>query len=221
MSVSSVNRHRISTYQVNRRNNNQDVSQVDRLERVNPVQNNTASANDNFTMFSEVFYGKLMDLRRFYQRFYLHEQALEDVMERFRRGSDNVLPDELLELIIELIEKYNRAYLSLTVFEKEIGIHHSRLMLRTIRKYEVYLNRLGITLSSTGLLEVNRSVLSRNLEHHPDYLQVLFNYRSGLLYELYVQFKSVQAHPNQSHYRQVHQQQTENFVKGTIVDEKS
>jgi len=221
MSVSSVNRHRISTYHVNRKINNLDVSQVDRLEPVNPVQNNTASANDNFAMFSEVFYGKLMDLRRFYQRFYLHEQALEDVLERFRKGAEEALPEELLDLIMELIEKYNRAYQSLTVFEKEIGINHSRLMLRTIRRYEVYLNRLGITLLSTGLLQVDREVLKRNLEHHPDYLQVMFNYRSGLLYELYMQFKSVQAQPNHSHYRQIHRQQAENFVKGAIVDEKS
>lgn len=220
-SVSSVNRHRISTYLVNRKTNNLDVSRVDQLERVNPVQNNVASSNDNFALFSEVFYGKLQDLKKFYQRFYLNEQALEDVIQKFKSGSKDVLPAELKALVLELAEKYNRAYQSLTIFEKEIGLNHSRVLLKTVQKYEVRLNRLGINILGSGLLQVDQVILTRSLEYHPEYLQILFNVQSGLLHELNHHFKSIQAHPNHSQFQKTMDQVTEVFSRGSLMDEKS
>ena len=219
--VSSVNRHRINTYQVNRKNNNLDVVQVDRLQPVNPVQNNTASANDNFAMFSEVFYGKLMDLKAFYKQFYHHEQALEDVIRRLKKGHSSSITTGLKELVIELVEKYNLAFQSLKTFEKEIGLQHSRLLVKTIRKYEIHINRLGIRLLTTGLLKIDIPILERSLEYHPEYLQALIESDAGLLYELNHQFKSVQTQPNKSQFQKIQSSLSETMAKGSLVDEQS
>ncbi len=219
--VSSVNRHRISTYHVNRKTNNLDVSKVDQLERVNPVKNSTAAANDNFAMFSEAFYGKLRDLKQFYQRFYLSEQALEDIINKFKQGPSDAFPADLKELILELVEQYNRTYQSLAVFEKEIGLNHSRMLIKTLHKYEVRLHRLGIRVMSTGLLQVDSVILERNLEYHPEYLHVLFQVEAGLLHELNQHFKWIQAHPNHSQFLKVKDHITEVFSRGSLLDEKS
>ena len=219
--ISSINRQRISTYHVNRRTDNIDVSQIDRLQPVNPVHNTTAHANDNFTLFSEVFYRKLNDLRRFYKQFYASEQALEDLLEKFRHGERQQPPEALQALVKELVEKYNRAYQSLSVFEKEIGIQHSSALTRIVRKYMVPLNRLGITLLETGLLELDAKILARNLTHHPDYLEFLFRYRSGFLRELTAAFRSIQAHPNQSPFQKNLKQAAVHYTRGMIMDEKS
>ncbi len=220
-SVSSVNRHRINTYQVNRKNNTLDVVQVDELQPVNPVSNNAASANDNFAMFSEIFYGKLMDLKSFYKRFYQHEQALEDVIRRFKSNDNASIPTGIKDLIIELVDKYNSAFQSLNTFEKEIGLQHSRSLIKIIRKYEIHINRLGIKLLNTGQLRVDVPILERSLAYHPEYLQFLLNSNAGLLYELNHQFKAVQTQPNKSQFQQINRSISETMAKGSLVDEKS
>lgn len=220
-SVSSINRHRINTYHVNRKNNNLEVAQVDRLQPVNPVQNSSASANDNFVMFSDMFYGKLMDLKSFYKRFYINEQALGDIIRQLKeKGGDSPARD-LSQLVKELVEKYNAAFQSLEQFEKEIGLHHSRRLIKTMQKYAVHINRLGITLTGEGLLRVNVLMLDRNLEYHPEYLQVLLQPNHGLLHELNQQFKSVQAHPNQNQFQQITASIAETVSKGSLVDKKT
>ena len=219
--ISSVNKDRISTYYVNRKINNQQVARVDELERVNPIQNSMSNSSENFLLFSDMFYGKLRDLKQFYKKFYAHEQALEEVLEKFRRGSQPEEVNEWISIIIELFNKYNQALDSLRDFEKEIGMDHSSKIIQTVRRYLPQLQQLGVSLKPNGHLDTTSETLLIRLEEEPSRINFLFIYKQGLLYDLNQIFKKIQAKPNQSVFLEKMDQAINHYTSGQIVDKKS
>jgi len=219
--ISSVNKDRISTYYVNRKNNNQQVATVDALERVNPIQSSMSNSSENFLLFSDMFYGKIHDLKQFYKKFYAHEQALEEASEKFRQNNQHQEADEWISRMIELFHKYNQALDSLKDFEREIGMDHSSKIIQTIRKYILPLRELGVQLKANGHLDTTPETLKFRLEEDPSRADFLFKYEQGLLFELNQLFKKIQAKPNQSVFVEKMEQTLQHYTSGQIVDEKS
>ncbi|RQD69928.1 MAG: hypothetical protein D5S00_05105 [Tindallia sp. MSAO_Bac2] len=219
--ISSVNKDRISTYYVNRKINNQQVAKVDELERVNPIQNSMSNSSENYLLFSDMFYGKLRDLKQFYKKFYAHEQALEEVLEKFRRSDQPEEVNEWISIIIELFNKYNQALDSLRDFEREIGMDHSSKIIQTVHRYLPQLQQLGVSLKTNGHLDTSSKALLLRLEEDPSRINFLFIYQQGLLYDLNQIFKKIQARPNQSVFLEKMDQAINHYTSGQIVDKKS
>lgn len=219
--ISSVNKDRISTYYVNRKINNQQVSTVDKLEKINPIQGSMSNSSENFLLFSDMFYGKIRDLKQFYKKFYAHEQALDNALEKFKKNEREEETEDWVSIIVELFNKYNQALDSLKEFEKELGIDHSSKIVDIVRRYRSSLENIGVLLRPGGRLDADPQLIEKKLQENPTHMDFLFYYRQGLLYELNDIFKKIQAKPNQSVFNEKVDQVVKQYTSGHIVDDQS
>lgn len=180
-----------------------------------------SNASENFLLFSDMFYGKIHDLKQFYKKFYAREQALEDALSKFRQNTQDQEADEWIGLMIELFLKYNQALDSLKDFENEIGLDHSTKIIQTVRKYLSPLGDLGVQLKPNGHLNAQAETLRIRLKEEPSRANFLFHYQHGLLFELNQLFKKIQAKPNQSIFVEKMEQTLHHYASGQIVDKKS
>ena len=119
------------------------ASSVEPVNPVNPVQNNIGYSSANHLMTSDLLYDKLEDLKRDYLDFYNHERNLH-------RAIDEINLDEeiQLEMMKNLLDKYNRAIIALSHFDHQLRTNNVRKIKEIILEYRDCSTPVGIVRNS-------------------------------------------------------------------------
>ncbi|SCX95501.1 hypothetical protein [Alkaliphilus peptidifermentans] len=219
--VSAVNNDRIRTMYVDRKVSIKNVSSVSPIDVIKSTENNTSSANENFLLFTSSLYENLMELREHYKKFYLHQQELENVLDSFKESKyDNSL-HQLIQQLEELVEKYNKAFLSLKSFEEKLNIQQfSKSIVDTLISYQIQLDNIGIVLLDDLMLSFNPSILRDNLSFNSDYIFFLFDYKNGLIKKLIRIFKSIKATVPTAASNYLKEPHVSSSLTGLLLDKK-
>ncbi len=218
--ISSVNRDRISNMYVDRKVNINRITNIDRIEAIKPINNNTSTANENYLFYSGSFYDQLRELKDQYKNFYLNQQSLESTLKKFEEETtpqESLL--ELLTLIDELVKKYNLAICSLKSFEGKLGSHYTHEIEAVISQYQIHLARVGITLTQDLTLSFSLSTAQNNLSFNPDYIAFLFDHKNGLIRRLFNLFRNIKSDfqkTNQSY----NSDERSSIISGLLMDKR-
>ena len=91
------------------------ASSVDAITPVNPVQNNTTYSSANHLMTSDLLYDKLEELKKDYLDFYNNERNLHKAIDEM-----SLVEEIQLEMMKNLLNKYNKAIISLSHFDRQL-----------------------------------------------------------------------------------------------------
>ncbi|MBM7615781.1 hypothetical protein [Alkaliphilus hydrothermalis] len=192
--ISSVSKDRIDRMYIDRKINVNRISTVTPVDPVKPVHNEASFISDNYLLLTGSFYDKFQDLRQQYKDFYLNQQDLEDMMHQFKtkKGDDSL--EEIITIIQQLVDKYNKTIISLRNFEEKLpragfthGIHH------TLLEYDEELATVGLTITEEVILNFDPSILRKNVDFQPNCLYFLFDYQQGLIRKLFTIFRNIKV----------------------------
>ncbi|WP_026476270.1 hypothetical protein [Alkaliphilus transvaalensis] len=192
--VGSVNKDRIHRMYVDRKTVVSGVASIEKIDPIKPVHNEASSVNENFLLFTGSFYDKIEDLKKYYNKFYLDHQDLGNLMEKFKDQKSDDSLEEIITIINELVDKFNKAIGSLRSFEAQLpNINFSQEIYEAILSYESELSTIGITLSEEHDLTFDPDTLKNNLESQPNCLFFLFDHQKGLIRNLFTIFRNIKV----------------------------
>lgn len=213
--ISNVSKQRIHNITVHRNTSVESTGSVSAVDRVAPVANWTGYRNENYLLASDTFYDKLLSLKHEYKKFYHDEQELEQAIHELENGEER-----LSKNMVNLVEKYNQALVSLRAFDNAFNTNHNEGICDLVIRFKSELENIGIGLAEDGLLEVNQAELKARIAKSEYPLQFLFEPAKGLITRLYKAFRSIKA-PAADLYETYSREVSPLELHGIIVDKKS
>lgn len=214
-STSSIEKKRIHTNYVQRLNRTQKANTVDRISPVRPVENDITRPSVNHLMYSDTLYDSLMDLKKEYLNFYHHERNLQKAIEEIEK--DENIP---MDHIHDLIDKYNFAYVALKNFDKTLRTNHHINIKNIVEIYQKDLNKMGIDLYESGLLDLNEDKFKYFLLASKSNMDKSFEPIKELILKLYKEFKNIKG-PYRDEYNDGYQYLLDSDMQGNLLDKKS
>ena len=214
-STSSIEKKRLHTNYVQR---TREVKRADIVERVSPItriENDVSSPSVNHLMYSDTLYDSLMELKREYLNYYHHERNLQDAIEVIQNDLD--IP---LEHIVNLIEKYNAAIVSLEDFDFTLRTSHSGRIKDLVSTYDEDLNKLGISINEKSRLELNEKKFKDYLLWADSNMDTAFTSMKQLILKLYKEFKNIRG-PYKDEFDHRYDDILPDDYQGNIFDKKS
>lgn len=191
--VGSVKRDRVNRMYVDRKITVNRITTVDPVDPIKPVHNHTSHVNENFMLLAGAFYDNFSLLKGHFKKFYQHQQELERLFEKVPEEDDGSV-EKMIQLISELIVKYNCALRSLKQLESSLANQNqSQRLYEVLSHYQLQLGKIGITILGDQSLSFNPSIFKNNLTYNQDYLTFLFDYQQGLVKKLFTLFKNIKA----------------------------
>jgi hypothetical protein len=215
-STPSIGKQRIHASFVERNRTIIDrASSVEAVTPINPVQNNIGYSSANHLMTSDLLYDKLEDLKRDYLDFYNHERSLN-------RAIDEIDLDEeiQLEMMKKLLDKYNRAIISLSHFDYQLRTNNIRKIKEIILEYSIPLNNLGIYLLRENELGIDEEKYKNNLMVSKEIRKTLFKPLRHMLLLLYREFRNIKG-PYRENFDDKYPEFPEGDSSGLVLDTKS
>lgn len=214
--TSSIQSKRIHSSFVERtRTLGERATSVDPVNPVTPVENETAYSSANHLMSSDAFYEKLEELKKEYLDFYHNERNLKEAIEQIEENIDLDLKH-----MKNLINKYNKAMLSLEHFDKQLETNHKNNIKIILKQYESNLNKIGIYIIENKLLELDEYEFKSALINSKNNLDELLNPIRYMILQLYKEFRNIQI-PNRESLDVKYEELTHNDYSGIILDKKS
>lgn len=191
------------------------ASSVEPVNPVNPVQNNIGYSSANHLMTSDLLYDKLEDLKRDYLDFYNHERNLHRTIEEMD------LDEEIqLEIMKNLLDKYNKAIISLSHFDQQLRTNNVGKIKEIILEYSIPLNDLGIYIVRENQLGINEERYMKNLMIDKEERKTLFRPLRHMILLLYREFRNIKG-PYKENFDDKYPEFPEGDNSGMVLDAKS
>ena len=187
--VSSVSGARVGEMVVQRAVHNTSIKKTDKVTASASSKNSTLEASNNYLLSSEYFYENMKKgvYRRKKEEVVAQEEELKKQMKESLESSNQ----EVLNVIKNLVEKYNytmTALMKSDLTNKDIYI---RNIVKTVTLYNKILHDLGIILQRDHLLNIDENKFVRNISKSKNYIDLLFDYEKGNIKKIYESFKLI------------------------------
>lgn len=164
------------------------ASSVDAITPVNPVQNNTTYSSANHLMTSDLLYDKLEELKKDYLDFYNNERNLHKAIDEM-----SLVEEIQLEMMKNLLNKYNKAIISLSHFDRQLRTNNVGNIKDIVLAYSKDLNDLGIYIVKDIELTIDEEKYIDNLIDSKDNRKSLFRPIRHMILLLYREFRNIKG----------------------------
>ena len=185
--ISSANRTRVYTMYVDRNTQIGKIDGVKPINRSSTVNSNRFQSSESIYLSASSFYEQLKALKEQYHDYYRAERDLEETIETIKKEEQ----EDLLSVIKNLVEKYNRAITSLQEFDHHFGTQHAKTIYSILLLYKPQLYKMGITFDRSFHLFINESVLIPCLKNRENITDFLFDTKNGFVSKVYRSFKEI------------------------------
>lgn len=187
--VSSVSGTRVGEMVVQRAVHNTSIKKTDKVTASASSKNSTLEASDNYLLSSEYFYENMKKgvYRRKKEEVVAQEEELKKQMKESLESSNQ----EVLNVIKNLVEKYNHTMAALMKSDLTNKDIYIRNIVKTVTLYNKTLNDLGIILQRDHLLNIDENKFVRNISKSKNYIDLLFDYEKGIIKKIYESFKLI------------------------------
>ena len=191
------------------------ASSVGPVTPVNPVHNNVGYSSVNHLMTSDLLYDKLEDLKRDYLNFYNQERNFH------RTVSEMDLDEDIqIEMMEKLLDKYNKAVISLNSFDLQLRTNNVDRIKNIILEHSTALSNLGIYIVRDKELEINEEIYISNLIDSRDDREDLFRPLNNMFLLLYKEFRNIKG-PYGEHFDEKYPELAIEDCSGILLDAKS
>lgn len=164
------------------------ASPINAVDPVHPVQNNISNSSANHLMTSDLLYDKLEELKKDYLDFYNNERNLHKAIDEMS------LDEEIqLEMMKNLLDKYNKAIISLSHFDQQLRTNNVKMIMDIILEYSIPLNDLGIYIVQDMELDIDEEKYKNNLIDTKDNRKSLFKPIRHMILLLYRAFRNIKG----------------------------
>jgi len=164
------------------------ASSIEPVNPVNPVQNNINYSSANHLMTSDLLYDKLEDLKKDYLDFYNNERNLHKAIDEMD------LDEEIeIEMMKNLLNKYNKAIISLSLFDQQLRTNNVKNIIDIILEYTLPLSNLGIYIAKDITLEIDEEKYKNNLIDTKSNRKSLFRPIRHMILLLYRAFRNIKG----------------------------
>lgn len=187
--VSSVSGTRVGEMVVQRAVHNTSIKKTDKVTASASSKNSTLEASNNYLLSSEYFYENMKKgvYRRKKEEVVVQEEELKKQMKESLESSNQ----EVLNVIKNLVEKYNHTMAALMKSDLTNKDIYIRNIVKTVTLYNKTLNDLGIILQRDHLLNIDENKFVRNISKSKNYIDLLFDYEKGIIKKIYESFKLI------------------------------
>lgn len=187
--VSSVSGTRVGEMVVQRAVHNTSIKKTDKVTASASSKNGTLEASNNYLLSSEYFYENMKKgvYRRKKEEVVAQEEELKKQMKESLESSNQ----EVLNVIKNLVEKYNHTMAALMKSDLTNKDIYIRNIVKTVTLYNKTLNDLGIILQRDHLLNIDENKFVRNISKSKNYIDLLFDYEKGIIKKIYESFKLI------------------------------
>ena len=187
--VSSVSGARVGEMVVQRAVHNTSIKKTDKVTASASSKNSTLEASNNYLLSSEYFYENMKKgvYRRKKEEVVAQEEELKKQMKESLESSNQ----EVLNVIKNLVEKYNYTMTALMKSDLNNKDIYVRNIVKTVTLYNKILHDLGIILQRDHLLNIDENKFVRNISKSKNYIDLLFDYEKGIIKKIYESFKLI------------------------------
>ena len=187
--VSSVSGTRVGEMVVQRAVHNTSIKKTDKVTASASSKNSTLEASNNYLLSSEYFYENMKKgvYRRKKEEVVAQEEELKKQMKESLESSNQ----EVLNVIKNLVEKYNYTMTALMKSDLNNKDIYVRNIVKTVTLYNKILHDLGIILQRDHLLNIDENKFVRNISKSKNYIDLLFDYEKGIIKKIYESFKLI------------------------------
>ena len=168
------------------------ASPINPVNPIDPVQNNINYSSANHLFTSDLFYDKLQKLKKDYLDFYNNERNLHKEIDEMS------LDEEIqLELLKNLLDKYNKAIMSLSQLDQQLGTKNAKNIMDIILEYNNHLNDLGIYIVEDMELKIDEEKYKNNLIDSKNARKSLFKPIRHMIVLIYREFRNIKGSYNE------------------------